>query len=180
MAQFVREAESAESTATNSHESSRPLTVTRIVKAIANLSEKRGSMVSDIGKSLEGQYGFRSSNQELKQMLIRAVKAGRVKRAKTPNRFIVGIGAGSSSAFNCRRGRRRRRKCCRGGKAKGKKKGKRRRRRRGKKGKGRRGNAAEGGKGKGRRGRDEGGGGGGGRGRNRRRPVVTSFVHRKG
>ncbi|KAK7112816.1 histone H1-beta, late embryonic-like [Littorina saxatilis] len=138
---------------------SRPLNLARLCKVIANLGEKGGSKASDISKFLSQQYNLKTSSAELKRMLIRAVKAGRVHQTPRTNRFVLKVPASfSRTEGGSHRGRRRRRRR-KGGKkakAKGKKgrKGKGRRRRRGKKGK--KGKGKKGKKGKRRRRRRKG------------------------
>ena len=126
-------------------------TIPRLAMAIADLGEKGGSSASSIGKALARQHGHRCSSSELKRLLIRAVRTGKVRQAPR-NRFILEIPANFSRTERVSprgRGRRRRRRRGKGkgkGKGKGRGRGRRRRRRRGRRGKGK-------GKGKGRKGR---------------------------
>ncbi|KAL8608938.1 hypothetical protein ACOMHN_062687 [Nucella lapillus] len=112
----------------------KPLTIARIARAIAILGEKGGSTALKINRMLEKELGIKTSNAELKRMLIRAVQAGKVRHSPRTNRFFLKLPSNYGGMTPCRRRRRKGRG--RGGKKKKKGKGRRRRRRRRRKGKG--------------------------------------------
>lgn len=86
--------------------------------AVAKLDEKGGSSASSIGKILAKQHGYKCSAHGAERLLIRAVKAGKVRQSPRTNRFILKVPSSFGSRGGRSRGRGRRRRRSRKGKGK--------------------------------------------------------------